>query len=545
MAHVSHTSISTRPVFFMFALCAVTVTSSACRHEVEPVVEEGPLAQAFRLASAETDVPAELLMAIGWVETRWQPQGEETAADGHDEAEHGPRAIGLMDIPADALEESARLVAASSADVRSDPALNVRAAAQVLRRIALDDDGALPRSLPSGALHGWRDTIARYGAGDDVEVGALYADDVLRVLDTGASGITSTGEQLVLEGRGKSGGVKSEAQQALGDSPYAIAFVPAREGFFTPGRWQAIDRVIIHTTEGSYAGTISWFRSPNNPYQTSAHYVIRSSDGEITQMVREHDTAHHVFNWSSRSIGLEHEAVSAQAHWFTEAMYASSAALVRDICLRYGIPMDRAHIVGHVEVPGNDHTDPGVHWDWGYYMDLVTSGQSLPLPGGGSGGCDGLDYAGVCEGSTLRWCEGGVERSANCAASGQTCGWESDAVGHNCGASAPEPAVDACDGLDYAGACDGSTLRWCESGALRAHDCSNEGQTCGWQDDATGNNCVDVAAAVDPCNGESYAGRCDGATLVWCEDEVVRTFNCASTSQQCGWQDDSVGNNCL
>ncbi|MER5326931.1 N-acetylmuramoyl-L-alanine amidase, partial [Streptosporangium roseum] len=57
--------------------------------------------------------------------------------------------------------------------------------------------------------------------------------------------------------------------------------------------------------------------------------------------------------------------------WFTDAMYRSSAALTRNIADRYGIPKDRAHIVGHVEVPGNDHTDPGPNWDWTRYMQYV------------------------------------------------------------------------------------------------------------------------------------------------------------------------------
>jgi peptidoglycan hydrolase-like protein with peptidoglycan-binding domain len=52
-------------------------------------------------------------------------------------------------------------------------------------------------------------------------------------------------------------------------------------------------------------------------------------------------------------------------------MYRSSAALTAYLCNRYSIPKDRAHIVGHSEVPGNDHTDPGPNWNWTYYMQLV------------------------------------------------------------------------------------------------------------------------------------------------------------------------------
>ncbi|MFD8961334.1 N-acetylmuramoyl-L-alanine amidase, partial [Streptomyces anulatus] len=52
-------------------------------------------------------------------------------------------------------------------------------------------------------------------------------------------------------------------------------------------------------------------------------------------------------------------------------MYLRSARLTADICDRHGIPKDREHIVGHHEVPGSDHTDPGVHWDWERYLRLV------------------------------------------------------------------------------------------------------------------------------------------------------------------------------
>ncbi|PGH46646.1 N-acetylmuramoyl-L-alanine amidase, partial [Streptomyces sp. Ru87] len=53
------------------------------------------------------------------------------------------------------------------------------------------------------------------------------------------------------------------------------------------------------------------------------------------------------------------------------AMYRSSAALTKHLCDTHGIPKDRQHIVGHSEVPGNDHTDPGANWDWDHYMALV------------------------------------------------------------------------------------------------------------------------------------------------------------------------------
>src|SRR3546814_1715674 len=67
----------------------------------------------------------------------------------------------------------------------------------------------------------------------------------------------------------------------------------------------AVREVAIHTMQGSYAGSISWFQ--NSSSQVSAHYLIRSSDGQVTQMVREYNKAWHVRSHNPRSIGIEHE----------------------------------------------------------------------------------------------------------------------------------------------------------------------------------------------------------------------------------------------
>jgi hypothetical protein len=108
---------------------------------------------------------------------------------------------------------------------------------------------------------------------------------------------------------------------------------------------------------------------------------VRSGDGAITQSVRDKDVAWHAGNWSynTQSIGIEHEGYINQASWFTDTMYRSSAALTRHLCDKYRIPKDRAHIIGHIEVPGADHTDPGPHWNWNYYMRLVAGGWSTTV----------------------------------------------------------------------------------------------------------------------------------------------------------------------
>ncbi|AGS71956.1 N-acetylmuramoyl-L-alanine amidase [Streptomyces collinus] len=131
-----------------------------------------------------------------------------------------------------------------------------------------------------------------------------------------------------------------------------------------------VDRVVVHVTQGGYASAVKVFQDP--AHRAAAHYVVRR-DGRITQLVRELDVAFHAGNraYNERSVGIEHEGFVEDASSFTDAMYASSARLTAAICARYGMPVDREHIVGHVEVPGTDHTDPGRFWDWDRYLRLV------------------------------------------------------------------------------------------------------------------------------------------------------------------------------
>ena len=184
-----------------------------------------------------------------------------------------------------------------------------------------------------------------------------------------------------------------------GDSDYPNAiWNPAPECNYG-GRTNPVSGVVIHYTEGSYAGCISWFK--NCDAQVSAHYVIRSSDGQVTQMVREADKAWHARSANAYTIGIEHEAYGDIVSYFTDAMYKSSADLVRNICLRYetidghrtfyrdtlddgtclnnglhslGGESACTKIRGHQHYPDQSHTDPGPYWDWNYYYKLINQG---------------------------------------------------------------------------------------------------------------------------------------------------------------------------
>jgi hypothetical protein len=160
-----------------------------------------------------------------------------------------------------------------------------------------------------------------------------------------------------------------------------------------------IDRVVIHTTEGSMLGTLAWFkmgaedraratlkrRGVHNPTSqqireraalevpTAAHFCV-GRDGRVVQMVLEREKALHAggHGYNDRSIGIELEAHAARGD-FPDAMLHAAAELVADVCRRRGIPVDRTHVVGHSEVPGATHRDPGDLFPWDRFMAMVAA----------------------------------------------------------------------------------------------------------------------------------------------------------------------------
>ena len=165
--------------------------------------------------------------------------------------------------------------------------------------------------------------------------------------------------------------------------PQASRFVPAASGNYRAvAGTRAIERVVIHITDGgsSINGTIGWFQNPEA--KVSAHYVI-GQDGEVVQMVRHNDVAWHARSANGNSIGIEHCA-NTRGLMPTAAQMCASAALATWLCDTYGIPVDRTHVLGHSEADtGTTHTGcPNSVWDWDYYMGMLTSRTCYEPPAG-------------------------------------------------------------------------------------------------------------------------------------------------------------------
>jgi N-acetylmuramoyl-L-alanine amidase len=113
--------------------------------------------------------------------------------------------------------------------------------------------------------------------------------------------------------------------------------------------------VVIHTMVGTIESANSRFQNSSDAQpggRASAHYGVGYNGDRLVQWVDEKDAAWHAgdFEINLDSIGIEHEDMGRYDDPRPDGLYATSAALVRRICERYGIPIDRAHIRAHREV---------------------------------------------------------------------------------------------------------------------------------------------------------------------------------------------------
>ncbi|MEZ0229239.1 MAG: N-acetylmuramoyl-L-alanine amidase, partial [Planctomycetota bacterium] len=162
--------------------------------------------------------------------------------------------------------------------------------------------------------------------------------------------------------------------------------------------------VVIHKMEGTNAEV--WFANP--AARASTQYSVHF-DGSIWQSVPDANVAWHCGNtaFNTAFLSIEHAGWSAKND-VTEAEYRASARLVAWMCVHYGIPIDRRHLIGHGEVPDpnhpgqfggvNHHTDPGRFWNWDHYLNLVRTYANGQAPAGGAavpGGAGGSTSSGA------------------------------------------------------------------------------------------------------------------------------------------------------
>lgn len=376
----------------------------------------------FEEAGAEFDVPADLLRSIAFVESRWQHRAPVDAAVRgplgrvrHTDDDAPPPAFGVMGLHDDdffghSLVDAAGMIGRTPEELQLDAQLNIRGTAALLHSL-----GAGLRA--SSPMEAWEPAVAKLSGIPQEQVASVYTYDVFNSISRGRESneylvparpvdlVKIYGERLLRVLSSPRITVPAGVTSQSADYGPAL-WNPASTCNYTVGRTTGITNVAVHTTQGSYAGTISWFQ--NCSAQVSAHYVIRSSDGQITQMVYEKDKAYHVGTENGYTVGIEHEGyIDNPGAWYTDAMYNASALLTRDICVSNGLDKTRVYdgglgwnavitdraavsVKGHVNFPNQTHQDPGSGWNWPKYKNLVigsttTTTQYLSNPGFESG----------------------------------------------------------------------------------------------------------------------------------------------------------------
>jgi hypothetical protein len=356
--------------------------------EASPAVQPG-LDGKLDAAAAAAQVPAPLLKAIGYVETRWQMVSSEE----HEGVRPRFGVMGLDDVRA---ERGARLASRTLDQVKNEAQANIEAAAALL----------LEAGRASGAtvaeLGSWAAAVGQFSGIEDADARTEYVASVYDVLRSGASSTAESGELIA---RLAAQPVPMMPRAAVGtlSADYAPAIYRQSPNYSARPAGTDISLVVIHSCEGGYAGCWGWLR--NTQAQASAHYVVKEDGKEITQLVRESDRAWHVaaayrcnlvnntdcgkngVSTNHFSVGIEHAGFGNQASWPANQV-EESAKLTCDITRDQGIVRDRNHIVAHGQLQPETRTDPGPNWPWSSYIARVRAlcgdGGGNPPPTGGA-----------------------------------------------------------------------------------------------------------------------------------------------------------------
>jgi len=331
---------------------------------------------AFAKAGADFGVPADLLKAISYTETRWEHVTGEAEFPGQEPA------FGLMALRGAKLSEGARLAGVSEEAVRTQPEANIRAAAALLSAYAEE------LKLDRANLGAWAPAAVKLSGITHTEAQARYVHgEVYDILRKGAVANT-------LEGHVAVSLMPSEVQAQWATS----GIVRAMSADYAPAIWRPspnygsrpsgydISMIVIHTCEGGYSGCWSWLA--NSQSGASAHYVVNESGSEITQLVAETNRAWHVaasydcgLNGSvmcglngqsvnNFSVGIEHGGYASQSS-FPAGQIDASAKLSCDISRDRTVVRDSYHIVSHGRLQPATRTDPGPNWPWSTYITKI------------------------------------------------------------------------------------------------------------------------------------------------------------------------------
>ncbi len=185
--------------------------------------------------------------------------------------------------------------------------------------------------------------------------------------------------------------LESRLLLSAGPAEPPVTWIPSPN--FNSRNGTKIDAIVIHTTEESYAATVSEFQDPAT--ELSAHFV-NNTDGTITEMVDPANRAWHATYYNNRAIGIENVGYAGQASTWNSKNIASLEKLVAYLAYTYNIPvvhptdnaddypsdtLNEPGIVAHAQVQPWDRTDPGPYFPWTRFItDVQTIIKNATTP---------------------------------------------------------------------------------------------------------------------------------------------------------------------
>ncbi len=380
----------------MRALAAAVVFAACTTPPPEPAITSpaGPVARSLADAAHEAGVPLDLVTAIAIEEGGVKLPATRAIVD--DDPVPVAGALELRHGRLDTLALGARLMTTTELALRTDTALATRAGALVVASLGAST-GASPDDLAT-----WRPALEQLSGMDEVSA-RDYATRVLAIAHTGGRFAARDGEWLIVAPHRElvdPVAVAIAPATPTPDYPGAIWFTTSCTNKCNVGRTQgnaAVDTIVIHDTEGGWDGSVATLQNDPNK---SVHYIVDADGSRVGQFRPETDTTWHSGNstYNARSVGIEHVGVASDPAGYSTGLYATSRALVENIRTRWSVPLDRAHIIGHYQVPNgntiaaasppcsdtlgtcetssdyggaNNHRDPGYHWQWCEYMKAL------------------------------------------------------------------------------------------------------------------------------------------------------------------------------
>ena len=161
-----------------------------------------------------------------------------------------------------------------------------------------------------------------------------------------------------------------------------------------------------------------------------------------------------------------------------------------------------------------------------------------PTPEAGPQPCEDVTTVGSCapDGSEATYCSSADELMIEECDDDEICDYSADADGYRCILQTDAP----CGGETYFGRCDGETLVWCDEGRVRERPCDACDERCGLVDSQRGYDCM-----LNGCGDVDYLGRCtEDGVAEWCSNGELRRRDCASQDLACGFVNDEVGYFC-